>query len=249
VQKKIFHRPEVVLEIFDKKTVDPETGKVTVDRYNGEYVYFGTGDREHPAAKPTNNDPSNQNRFYAVKNCWDTETAVGESGLIDVTAYPATDTSDLVSYDRRGWYVRMENSGEKIVSHPLAYRGMVFFTTYTPADGADHSTEAGKDPCSGSNKLGKARLYVLNYKTGEPVLNLSRKGLGVDGNETEDAALIKKLCKDDRVKEIGDGMPGSPSLTFPKNGGSKIMVGVGNKAFTQELGVRDMTVYYWRENL
>jgi type IV pilus assembly protein PilY1 len=244
-QRKVFHRPEVVLEIFSKKTVDPSSGKITFDRYNGEYVYFGTGDREHPSAKPANNDLSVQNRFYCVKNSWDSQAlaeSVDEADLKDVTAYPF-DTVELS--EKSGWYVRLETSGEKVVSYPVAYRGMVFFTTYTPAD--DSEAENPEDPCEGCNKLGKARLYILNYKTGEPVINLSTKGLNSNNEETDNPAEIKKLCKADRVLEIGEGMPGSPSLIFPKNGGSKIMVGVGDKIYTYDLDVRDMTFYYWRE--
>lgn len=244
VQRKIFHRPEVVLDVFSKKKLDPATGESKFDRYNGEYVYFGTGDREHPAVKPASNDLLSQNRFYALKNCWDTETPASEADLMDVTAYPF-DTSGLVT--NRGWYIRMEKNGEKVVSYPVAYRGMVFFTTYTPAEDSDPAASESEDPCEGCNKLGKARLYILNYKTGEPVLNLSSRGLDAGNNETDNPAEIKKLCKSDRVVEIGEGMPGAPSLLFPKNGGSKIMVGVGDRIYTYELDVRDMTFYYWRE--
>lgn len=264
--KKVFHRPEVVLETFVKPK-DNENPKA--QRYYGEYVYFGTGDREHPNSINGNNGngddkikPEDQNRFYAVKNYWDGTTAKEERDLKDVTD-GQVGNSDLSKFSNKGWYIRLTGNGEKVVSYPVAYRGMVLFTTYTPPDEVkDHSpaipatphpgeepatpaipANETEDPCASLNSVGVARLYALNYKTGGPVLNLHRD-INENGNEINGP---NDLSLSDRSAVIGNGMPGSPNLIFPKSGGTKIMVGVGNKMFTQDLDVRDMTVFYWKE--
>ena len=49
-------------------------------RTHGEYIYFGTGDREDPG------NTAVVNRFYAVKNDWTATSPLTESNLVDVTS-------------------------------------------------------------------------------------------------------------------------------------------------------------------
>ncbi len=75
--------------------------------------------------------------------------------------------------------------------------------------------------------------------------------LDADGNKTvkDSAQKIEGLHKDDRSLGIGFGLPGSPHLVFPKDGGTKLVVGVGNGLFSYDLKVPDIIFYYWREKL
>ena len=115
VQRKILYAPDAVEESF------------------GEYIFFGTGDRENPG------DTTVVNRFYAVKNDWASTSVLTESDLVDVTA----DLIQLGTAEQqqqvktnlangRGWYIRLESPGEKIVSSPRVYGGVVYFSTYAP---------------------------------------------------------------------------------------------------------------------
>lgn len=309
-KRKAFSSPEIVLESF-VQTLRDKNGRITgYVNHKGEYVYFGTGDREDPTYLPEEKEKeAGQERFYAIKNYWISgdDASVTENDLIDVTADSIQMSDDnamketLLSFDTRGWYLRLENPGEKVVSPPLAYNGMLFFTTYTPSNDEQDQGKKGKhhrhrnryrhqekeggsgnnnanqsendegngngkgqrsDPCNGSDEAGTARLYCLNYKTGEAVLDLDpsssvvklRKdsnGNYIDENgkmtEKDNAQKLIGLHKNDRKTEIGPGMPGDPTLFFPKQGGSQIIVGINNnmKAFT--LPVHDMHVFYWRE--
>ena len=63
---KILYAPDAVREKFSASS-------------KGEYIYFGTGDRENPG------DTSVLNRFYAVKNDWTATSPLTESNLVDVT--------------------------------------------------------------------------------------------------------------------------------------------------------------------
>lgn len=247
-KRKVFHRPEVVLETFTR--VVEKNGKLENHLYQGEMVFWGTGDREHPSSIPSGNAPDDQDRFYGLMNSWDVQNTIDESSLIDVTSYDYyqlnKDTMNkLKSTSGRGWSIRLENPGEKVVSSPVAFRGIVFFATYTPESGT--APASNTDPCSGLGAFGTARLYALNYMTGEATIDFDKtKGRNQEGYEVADASL-KELCKSDRSVVLGSGMPGSPSLLFPKEGGTRIMVGIGNDIRVIDLNLRDMTVYYWKE--
>ncbi len=69
VKRKIFYAPDAVAETYPPGT-------------QGEYIYFGTGDREDPG------NTTVVNRIYAVKNDWPTPALTNpltESNLVDVT--------------------------------------------------------------------------------------------------------------------------------------------------------------------
>lgn len=240
VPLKVFHRTEVVLDQFTE--IEKKDGNIVkINKYNGEYVLFGTGDREAPSTKQL----TNKNRFYSIKNCWNNASPIVKNDLEN-----ATSSITGASVDKKGWYIELENDGEKVMSYPLAFNGIVFFTTYTPAPDANTDTNHGNgnnDPCDGVYNVGTARLYALNLKTGAPVLNLSIKGQGSDGEVDETSGNPLPLCKSDRRVEIGRGIPGVPQLVFSKDGGAKITAGVGNSLYSKSLDFRDMTVYYWKE--
>lgn len=309
-QRKVFSSPEIVMESFIQAITDANgkiTGYVT---HKGEYVYFGTGDREDPTYLPAENqEETRQDRFYAIKNYWlkEGDAPATESDLLDVTADRIQMQNDqaeketLLSFDNRGWYIRLENPGEKVVCSPLAYNGMLFFTTYTPSDDGDSGRKGkrhryrhryryqeengngggnggdnnnnnhganggvggngrgqGNDPCQGADDAGTARLYCLNYRTGEAVLDLdsssntenqragrrNRNGNDADQGDNEQSA---GLHKNDRCAVIGSGIPGEPQLFFPKTGGTQVLVGVNNNMKAFSLPVHDMHVFYWRE--
>lgn len=240
VALKVFQRPEVVLDQFTE--IEEKDGNIVkINKYNGEYVLFGTGDREAPSTTQL----ANKNRFYSIKNCWNSDYPIVINDLENVTFSIAGP-----SVDKKGWYIELENDGEKVMSYPLAFNGIVFFTTYTPAPDINSDTNNGRghdDPCDGIFNVGTARLYALNLKTGAPVLNLSIKGQGNDGEVDETSDNPLPLCKSDRSVEIGRGVPGVPQLIFPKDGGAKITAGVGNRLYSKSLDFRDMTVFYWKE--
>jgi type IV pilus assembly protein PilY1 len=98
----------------------------------GEIIYFGTGDRTDPT------ETDIVNRFYAVKNDWVGTTAdLTESDLVDVTddliqlGTAAQRAAVQANLDAgKGWYIRLENTGEKVVASPRVYGGVVYFTIY-----------------------------------------------------------------------------------------------------------------------
>jgi type IV pilus assembly protein PilY1 len=104
------------------------------------WVYFGTGDRNHPNNTSTN-------RFYGIKET--TTMANGdtldESDLVDVTTTTAAATG--------GWFVRL-GGNEKVLAGANIFNKVVFFSTFTPTT----VVACGSD--------GSAKLYAIQMDTG-----------------------------------------------------------------------------------
>jgi len=210
---KFLYEPDVALETF------------------GDYIYIGTGDREHPSETAT------VNRLYAIKNTWASSwTTLTEADLVDVTEYNYTSPVFAGLQSGNGWFIKLnEQAGEKVVSSPLVYNGIVFFTTYTPGTGNS------SDKCSVEG-LGGGRLYALNYLTGEAIPNLFNN---------EDSS---QLGREDRYRELGVGIPSPPTLVITASGGAKLIIGTGGAggttgAETIEIpSTSSAKIYYWKQD-
>ena len=221
VQRKILYAPDAVEENF------------------GEYIYFGTGDRTDPG------ETAVVNRFYAVKNDWSSTSTLTENDLLDVSdnliqlgnaAEKEWVQNNLESAD--GWYIELENPGEKVVSSPRVYGGVVYFTTYTPSDesGVDPA-----DPCAASTVRGVARLYAVDYKTGGAVHNFST------ATETDADGQVVALGKEDRSLAIGTAIPSAPVIAILE-GGARLFVGVeGGIVSLPTIATPEMYRYYWHQ--
>jgi len=115
------------------------------------WVYFGTGDRNHP-----NN--TSANRFYGIR---DDQTSMTngavwtESDLADATA-GAPDLSV-----KKGWYVPLAST-EKVLAAPDVFNKIVYFTSFTPTT----TTVCG----SGG---GTAKLYAVQMTNGFAAIDWS----------------------------------------------------------------------------
>jgi len=220
VQRKIFYAPDAVGEDF------------------GEVIFFGTGDRTNPGETDV------VNRFYAIKNDWSVADTLEETDLVDVTddliqlgneeQKLATQTS---LENSSGWFIRLENPGEKVVASPRVYGGVVYFTTYTPDTGGG----GGGDPCAASTVRGVGRLYALNYKTGASVSEFSTE-VEYDGDGN-----VVALGKKDRTISIGTAIPSAPVIAILENG-AHIFIGVeGGIVSMPAIGTPDLYRYYWHQ--
>ena len=222
VQRKILYAPDAVEESF------------------GEYIFFGTGNRENPG------NTSVVNRFYAVKNDWAVTSVLTESDLVDVTA----DLIQLGNAEQqqqvknnlangRGWYIRLENPGEKVVSSPRVYGGVVYFSTYAPSESAGPDPD---DPCASSTIRGVAKLYALNYQTGASMHHFSSEP------ETDNSGNSVSLGKKDRAIAIGTAIPSAPVIAV-LSGGARLFVGIeGGIAGLPAIATQDMNRFYWNRN-
>ena len=221
-------------------------------------LYFGTGDREHPL------NTAVTDRFYVVRDRLslhggDSEPwPLDEDDLVDVTANelqsegfdPVNEQADKdlltsLTYTGEndqyynGWYIDLENAGEKVLAVPKVLSGIVFFSTYQPAD------SAAPDPCVGN--LGPSRLYAVRAMTGEAVYNLDTANDGeTTDNERAKDASGNILRKDDRSINVGDGIASEPLVMINAQGEVSIMVGRGGGFFNVDVETLDPAFpIYW----
>jgi type IV pilus assembly protein PilY1 len=112
------------------------------------WVFFGTGDRNHPNATASN-------RFYGFKDetTMANGAALGESSLVDVTSANNTPST--------GWYFRL-GSNEKVLAAANVFNMNVFFSSFTPTTTV--TCESGG---------GTAKLYSVQMLTGYAAINFS----------------------------------------------------------------------------
>ncbi len=226
VRRKILYAPDAVAEKYPPGV-------------QGEYLYFGTGDRENPG------DTSVVNRFYALKNDWTATSVLTESDLVDLTddliqlGTEAQKQAVRTALDgAKGWYIRLENLGEKVVASPRVYGGVVYFTTYTPSTGFIPDPT---DPCAVSTVRGVARLYALNYKNGAAVHEFSA------AVETDNSGSAVTLGKKDRTLALGTAIPSAPVIAII-GGTARIFIGVeGGIVSLPAVAVQDLYRYYWNQ--
>ncbi len=98
-------------------------------------ILLGSGYRAHPLEKAVSD------RFYSLKQPISADSAysVTESDLYDATENLIQDGSDdekaaatTELAQAKGWYITMENEGEKVLSRPAVFNGKVLFSTYEP---------------------------------------------------------------------------------------------------------------------
>jgi hypothetical protein len=99
---------------------------VASDEANQLWVFWGTGNKLSPS------DTGFVERFLALK-----DTFVPVKSVTSPPGYTIGNLQDITSTNYSGvlpgWYLPLPGSGEKSLSEPTVFGGMVLFTTYTPA--------------------------------------------------------------------------------------------------------------------
>ena len=161
-------------QIFTKATA-------TKDTAGNVWVYFGTGENNDPTWKPTTiPDTSNtKNRFYGIKEDPNFTATYTTSNLTDITS--TSTTYDALTATTHGWYINLSTNpvtptggatinspiGEKMISDPAVFGGIVYFASYVPAQGtatacglAGNSFLNGIKYLSGAGALGDPNSRV-----------------------------------------------------------------------------------------
>jgi type IV pilus assembly protein PilY1 len=121
---------------------------------------------------------------------------ITESNLYDATdnliQQGTNDEPDVAAKTlagQQGWYIRLENDGEKVLSSSTTVNEEVFVTTYEP--------KVSSDPCL--PPTGTSRLYHMSVVDARAVINYDGQG------------TIEALTKPDRYVELSTaGLPPSP---------------------------------------
>ena len=125
----LFFQPSTTVPVYTAATVSRDSS-------SNLWVFWGTGDK----TTPNNTSSSSTGKFYAVKDNSRSGT-YGVSNLQDITSA----TSYTAPTTTQGWYISLGSSGngEKMLSDPTVFGGMVLFTTYIPYSGTNPCVSAG----------------------------------------------------------------------------------------------------------
>jgi type IV pilus assembly protein PilY1 len=123
-----------------------------LDDQKNVWIYFGTGDRNHP------NNTTAPNRFYGIKDntSMTNGSALTEASLVDITSTDATVT--------QGFYIRL-GTNEKVLAAADVFNKVVFFTTFIPTSTTACGTGGGT-----------AKLYAVQMITGYAALDWAHDG-------------------------------------------------------------------------
>lgn len=109
--RKFFYPPSATLEVgFDQ-------------------VYIGSGDRENPCVKTTQDEVYVIKDDHSIPAAWtitDLSEVLISSDLVNTSVPPLAST-------QKGRFLRL-NPGEKVLDETLVFAGVLYFTTFTPND-------------------------------------------------------------------------------------------------------------------
>ncbi len=222
-KRKIFYPPDVSLES------------------GYEWVYLGTGDRENPKQETGTVTFPTQNRLYAIKDT-NPSSPLTESNLVDVTdnilQKPNPSAGDITIQSQtlnnlnnlNGWFITLENKGEKCLAPAVIYSKVIYYTTFTPS-----YPDIG-DICFLGEGTGS--VYALQYKTGMAMFNFDLEN-DIDGQPPT-------IYKTDRSIAIGAGIPSQVVIAIIK-GEVVGYIGVGGGVFAPEVAnKKNILPLYWR---
>ena len=132
---------------------------VAKDAKGNFWVFWGSGDKVDVTGTTV------ANKFYAVKDA-DAATPRALADLIDITSSTYADNDT-----RKGWYVRLAGTGEKVLGDSAVFGGVVYFTSFTPDAG-------GASACSSG---GSGKLYGIDFIGGTGIMPSSAKSMSLGG--------------------------------------------------------------------
>ena len=198
-------------------------------------INIGSGYRAHPL------DTGTQDRMYSfvqplAKPINYTKVKIEE--LLDITTLDTeAEIAALTPAQRaklnRGWYLDLNAAaGEKVLSDPFTFRGIVYFSTYTPP-------EEDTNPCN-TPDFGTNRLYVIHVNNGLPVANLSDSNTQSTPSSPDDP-----LDASNRSIELAtNGIAPTPDLVFSADG-AQIIAGTEILDDTRAAPIPTRQILYW----
>jgi len=232
------------------------TAAAAKDSSGNILIFFGTGQNNDPTWRPTTAIPDTsdtKNRLYMIKEDPNFTATRYSSSLTNITSsvfdYTSSLSTTTCSSGCDGWYINLatnsvtrsdgtvitDPTGEKMISDPTIFGGVVYFPTYVPDQGTTNA-------CGLS---GDAMIYELNYLTGAGAVTTTTTTSGTTTTTTT------------RTTALGHGI-GSSILVSYRPGYSAADIyatasgGAGTAALTQEVGQAPKTssmtnILYWKD--
>jgi type IV pilus assembly protein PilY1 len=200
----------------------------TLDKDKNLWLYFGTGDRNHP------NNLDTTNRFYGIKDTTDMTnlSTLRESDLVAASTIVNTTTIN------HGWYIAL-GTAEKVLAAADVFNSVVFYSTFTPS-----TTQA----CGTGG--GTARLAAVQITSSYAAIDWnSTNKLAFTASNPSDATKDKSTI-------IGTGIPSKPVVIITDSGTSaSVSTTVIAATTSQQLPTNPAPppstmrrILYWKEN-
>lgn len=195
--RRFYNAPDIVLtSVYGGKTLAINIGS----GYRGHPLDTGADDRFYSFRTPII-DTNASHTILTEAEMYDTTLNLIQEGSAAQQAAAAA----AFSKSEGGWYIRLENDGEKVLAEASTISGMVFFNTYEPSNGsANNSCRAVQ---------GTGRAYAVNLFNATPIQQR------VDG--TPDRGDRSKVL-------LTAGIPPKSIVLFPEgknDGGAPICTG------------------------
>jgi type IV pilus assembly protein PilY1 len=164
---------------------------LTYDAGGNLWVFFGTGDRNHPVN-------TSANRFYGIKDntTMTNATQLTESSLVNVTTTYQTAT--------QGWYMTLA-ADEKVLASANVFNKVVFFSSFTPTTTIS---------CQGGG--GDAKLYACAVTNGYAGVSWASGAPITSAGGTTGTALSSTDSA--RSTSIGTGIASKPVVILGQSG-------------------------------
>jgi len=174
--------------------------------------------------------------------CAEVPPVITEANLFDATDNVIQDGADsddvaealaaLASSATKGWFITLENTGEKSLSRSVTLQGRVFFTTFVPPDPLDPEVENICRPSEGTGFLYAVGLHdaTAQYDWATPYSG--------------------QFSKADRSKKIKDHIPDYPVAYFGEVEIGLVGVGAGTDGTGIErtgMGLATSAIYWMQQ--
>lgn len=219
---------------------EADVSLITEDGYRKLLVAIGSGFHAHPLSKDATD------RFYAFKQASvfsapadgiDSNTLPDYIKMTESDLYDATDneigegddaekSAALAELeDADGWYITLENGGEKVLSTPLTYDGVTYFTTYEPSANTVGCVAAA----------GVSRLYAVNSANATPALNL---------DNSSDSDNLTEADRSTHLQTIGLA-PDPVHLRIADDQGTADILAIGTETLKIGSGASIIKTYWY----
>lgn len=258
--------------------------KPVVAYMGAPHIYFGTGDREHPLNLSTTDrlycviDWAKSEQALGITASYPLTEDDLEDMTLNQIQQVTTSLADANEWKMRlysspsapynpfnsandytyGWYIKLDgtdrdvngNPGEKMLAPATVFNGEVFFSTYQIETGPRAGCEAGN--------LGISRLYQLDFKTGEAVMNFDASNDlsssdSLPGNERAVGATKadggkELLQRTDRVRTLGEGIPSGIVTLIDASGHVTQLISSSDKVEASSMtDIKLISPVYWMQ--
>lgn len=238
---KFFNAPDVVMVSNAGSYTCTASGSNVTKYAPIDYIFIGTGDREHPKAAEAVSGTQTFDRMFGMRyiyydytDCSNAATYPRyDKNFTNVTASTTAKYWTSAYTSSLNWFIELKDwnndgtieYGEKSISQPIVFDGIMYFTTYIPpanvydkpctftCHGHCDDPWCTQDKCKPS-ELGITLVYAVDYRNGNPVYSLDT----ALGNASRYGTADNPFNKKDRIVATGIGMSSQPTLIATKEG-------------------------------